>query len=59
MSEIDQRTNDFCRDKNGELNNPNDIYIKCADGIKIFHYGGDVLKVYIPSLQKGHNIVKK
>ena len=57
-SEIDKSTNDFCRDKHGELNNPNDIYIKCANDIKVFHYGGDVLEVYIPSLGRGHNIIK-
>lgn len=57
-SEIDQSTNDFCRDEHGELCNPYDIYIKCTDNIKIFHYGRDVLEVYIPSIGKGHNILK-
>lgn len=57
-SEIDQSTNDFCRDEHGELCNPHDIYIKCMGNIKIFHYGRDVLEVYIPSIGKGHNILK-
>ena len=38
--------------------NYNDIYIKCANGIKITHAGGNVLKVYIPSITRGHNIIK-
>lgn len=57
-SEIDQSTNDFCRDEYGELCNPHDIYIKCTSNIKIFHYGRNILEVYIPSIGKGHNILK-
>ena len=36
-----------------------DIYIDCQFGNKIFHYGRDVLQAYIPSLQRGHNILKQ
>lgn len=57
-AEIDQETNDFCRDDKGNLENNLDIYIKCADNIKIFHYGGSTLQVYIPSIGKGRNIVR-
>lgn len=56
-SEVDQHTNDFCRDIHGQLCNNSDIYIKCNSGVKIFHYGGDLLEVYIPSIGKGHNIL--
>ncbi len=56
-SEIDQNTNDFCRDIHGQLCNNSDIYIKCACGVKIFHYGGDMLDVYVPSIGRGHNIL--
>ncbi len=56
-SEIDQNTNDFCRDIRGQLCNNSDIYIKCACGVKIFHYGGDMLDVYVPSIGRGHNIL--
>ncbi len=56
-SEIDLDTNDFCRDVHGQLCNNSDIYIKCANGIKVFHYGGNVLEVYIPSIGRGHNIL--
>jgi hypothetical protein len=56
---IDQRTNDFCRDENGNLENGIDVYIACANGIQVFHYGGKTLEVYIPSIGRGHNIIKK
>lgn len=58
MAEIDQKTNDFCRDKRGIYCNDNDIYIKCTSGAKIWHYGKDVLQVYIPSKRKGENLIK-
>jgi hypothetical protein len=57
-ADIDQSTNDFCRDSNGNLENNMDIWIKCANGIKIFHYGGSTLQVYIPSIQRGRNIIR-
>ena len=58
VAEIDQNTNDFCRDVRGNLCNDEDVYIKCKKGIKIFHYGRGVLQVYIPSKQRGNNILK-
>ena len=62
VAEIDQNTNDFtndfCRDMRGNLCNDDDVYIKCKKGIKIFHYGRGVLQVYIPSKQRGNNILK-
>lgn len=58
MAEIDQSTGDFCRDKRGNFNNENDIYIKCVDGIRVWYIGGDVLQVYIPSKRKGENLLK-
>ena len=57
-TEIDQRTNDFCRNDKGELENNQDIYIKCAKGIRIYHYGGSTLLAYIPSKGRGRNIIK-
>ena len=58
VAEIDKNTNDFCRDIRGNLCNDDDVYIKCRKGIKIFHYGRGVLQVYIPSKQRGNNILK-
>ena len=58
VAEIDQNTNDFCRDMRGNLCNDDDVYIKCKKGIKIFHFGRGVLQVYIPSLKRGNNILK-
>ncbi|MFG6378181.1 MAG: hypothetical protein K1W19_07685 [Lachnospiraceae bacterium] len=55
---IDQSTNDFCRDVHGNLENNMDIWIQCANHIKIFHYGGDTLQIYIPSIGRGRNIVR-
>lgn len=57
-AEIDQNTNDFCRDVHRNLENNMDIWIKCANGIKVFHYGGDILQVYIPSIGRGRNIAR-
>lgn len=52
-----QWTKDFTRKLNGNLEDV-DCYIDCQYGNKIFHYGRDVLQVYIPSLGRGHNILK-
>lgn len=52
-----QWTKDFTRKLNGNLEDI-DCYIDCQYGNKIFHYGRDVLQVYIPSLGRGHNILK-
>lgn len=57
-AEIDHNTNDFCRDVYGNLENDMDIWIKCANDIKVFHYGRDILQVYIPSIGRGRNIVR-
>ena len=58
QAEIDRQTGDFCRDENGKLDNYNDIWIVCNGKGKVFHYGQSVLQYYIPSLGKGHNILK-
>ena len=50
-------TNDFTRKINGTLEDI-DCFIDCQYGNKIFHYGRDVLQAYIPSLGRGHNILK-
>ena len=50
-------TNDFTRKLNGNLEDT-DCFIDCQYGNKIFHYGRDVLQAYIPSLGRGHNILK-
>ena len=50
-------TNDFTRKLNGTLEDI-DCYIDCQCNNKIFHYGRDVLQAYIPSLGRGHNILK-
>ena len=52
-----QWTKDFTRKLNGNLEDI-DCYIDCQYGNKIFHYGRDVLQAYIPSLGRGHNILK-
>ena len=53
----DLKTNDFSRKLNGTLEDI-DIYIDCQYGNRIFHYGRDILQAYIPSLVRGHNIIK-
>ena len=54
---IDQHTNDFSRKLNNTLEDI-DCYIDCQFGNKIFHVGNSTLQAYIPSLQRGHNILK-
>lgn len=58
LSAIDQRTNDFPRNKNGSIAD-NDVYIKCRNNCMIYYYGKNQLEFYCPSLQRGHNILKK
>lgn len=53
---IDRETNDFPRDVNGNIDS-DDIYIDCAYGNQITHYGHGVLVAYIPSIGRGHNIL--
>ena len=55
--EYDKRTNDFTRKLNGTLEDI-DVYISCQHGNKVFHFGGSVLQAYIPSIGRGHNIIK-
>lgn len=54
---IDQNTNDFPRDIHGHIDS-DDIYIDCAMGNQITHYGHGILVAYIPSIGRGHNILK-
>lgn len=56
MAQIDQNTNDFPRDDRGNIDS-DDIYIKCAYGNQIYHYGHSTLVAYIPSTGRGHNIL--
>lgn len=53
----DLSTNDFSRKLNGTLEDI-DVYIDCQYGNKVFHYGGSTLQAYIPSLIRGHNVLK-
>ena len=53
----DLTTNDFPRKLIGTLEDV-DVYIDCQYGNKIFHYGRDILQAYIPSLGRGHNVLK-
>lgn len=58
-AEIDQSTNDYPRDHSGEINpSYDDIYIKCYAGAQIYHYGFSTLVAYIPSIGRGHNVLK-
>ena len=50
-------TKQFSRKLNGTFEDI-DIYIDCKHGNKIMHYGGSILQAYIPSLIRGHNIIK-
>ena len=52
-----QWTNDFTRKLNGNLEDI-DCYIDCQYGNKVFHENRDILLAYIPSIVRGHNIIK-
>ena len=53
---LDLELNDFPRDENGSIDSSyDDIYIKCANGSQIYHYGHSTLIGYIPSIGRGHN----
>lgn len=54
---VDESTNDFPRDLNGVIDS-DDIYIKCAFNSQIYSYGRGILVAYIPSIGRGHNILK-
>lgn len=54
---IDESTNDFPRNQSGAIET-DDLYIKCAYGNQIYHYGRSVLVAYIPSIGRGHNILR-
>ncbi len=54
---INPDTNDFNRKLNG-IYEDIDVYIDCQHGNKVFYYGNSILEAYIPSLQRGHNIIK-
>lgn len=54
---IDKTINDFSRKLNGTYEDI-DMYIDCQHGNKVFHFGGSILQAYVPSLIRGHNIIK-
>lgn len=56
--ELDKSTYDFPRTLKGSYEE-SDIYIDCMYGIKVFYYGHSILECYIPTLQRGRNIVRK
>lgn len=52
--------NDFPRIENGTIDpSYDDIYIKCKNESKIFHYGGSMLQAYIPSIKRANRIIKE
>jgi len=63
LCELDQDTNDFPRDADGNIEDI-DVYISCQNGNRIYTYGHIDNKrpvwlvAYIPSIGRGHNIIK-
>lgn len=59
LPHLDEHTNDVPRDHNMHIDQSyDDIYIACQNKIEIYNYGKGVLAAYIPSLGRGHNIIK-
>lgn len=57
---LDVNTYDFPRNELCNIDKSfDDIYIKCAYGCQIYHYGGSVLVGYIPSIGRGRNILRE
>ena len=56
-TEYEKNSNTFPREANGQLAD-NDIYIDCYNNVRVFSYGHGVLECYVPSLGRGHNIIK-
>lgn len=55
---LDLELNDFPRNEDGTIDSSyDDIYIKCANGSQIYHYGRSTLVAYIPTVGRGHNIL--
>lgn len=52
-----ETTNDFPKKLNGTYEDI-DMYIPCASGGQIYSYGHGILVAYIPSIGRGHNIIK-
>ena len=53
----DLSSNQFPRKLDGTYEDI-DCFIDCKYGNKIFSYGHGTLQVYIPSLQRGHNLIR-
>lgn len=56
--EVDKMTNDFPKTLKDTYEDA-DVYIDCSFGNKIYYYGRGILEAYLPSLQRGRNIVRK
>ena len=57
LAPYDQRTKQFSRKLDGTYEDI-DVFISCANNITISYYGKSILEAYIPSLGRGHNIIK-
>lgn len=56
----DLSTNDFPRDEYGNIDPSfEDLYIPCRNKCMIKHAFKDNLSVYIPSIKRGHNLIKE
>lgn len=53
----DLSSNQFPRKLDGTLEDI-DCYIDCKYGNKVFHFGRNILQAYVPSLIRGHNVIK-
>ena len=59
-AEYDLSTNDYPRTEDGRLDPSfDDLYIDCRNNIKIKHGAGSVLSCYVPTKQRGTNILRK
>ena len=57
LCDVCKNTNDFPKRPDGTYED-NDVYISCENKIRVYHYGHGVLQAYIPSIQRGRNLLK-
>lgn len=53
----DKSTNTFARKLDGTFEDI-DTYIDCQYGNKVFSFGHGILQAYLPSIIRGHNVIK-
>lgn len=57
LPDLTYDSTDFARNMDGSIDE-DAVYIKCKNNCKVYAYGNGVLTAYIPTLIRGHNMLK-